>query len=514
MTLDLASLQPDLQAEIAILPPELQDVTLNPEPWEDHDLAERSLHEFVRQMWRYVDPAPFRDNWHLGVICEHLEAVTRGEIQRLLINIPPRHTKSLIVAVMWPAWTWIQRRSDYGLLAGPEVKFMSASYAQTLSVRDSVKCRRLIDSATYQNRWGHRFHLTSDQNTKIRFENNKGGYRVATSVGGALTGEGGDIIIVDDPINAVDADSEITREATLDWWDESMSTRLNDPDAGAYVIIMQRLHHQDLTGHVLDKDQAADADDWTHLCLPARYEHDHPHHWHGDIRTQDGELLWPDRFSEQAIRRLESNLGSYGAAGQLQQRPSPRSGGMFDRAWWADQFVDAAPSGGQAVRGWDLASTTRKKSPWTVGVLMRRVGGDYFIEDIVRVRGTPRTIERTLRTTAETDGHGITQDLPQDPGQAGKSQVQHLVRMLAPYEARYSPESGDKTERAKGLSAQAEARNVYLVRGAWNRAFIEEAALFPNSDYKDQVDGASRSFHRLTRRRGSRGMTAPVLLNA
>ena len=828
--------------------------------WIDQELAERSLHEFTRQMWRFVDPAPFRDNWHMGCIAEHLEAVTRGEISRLVINIPPRHSKSSLVAVMWPAWTWTKRRRDDGLLAGPQVKFMSASYAQTLSVRDSVKCRRLIESPIYQRRWGDRFKLTSDQNTKIRFENNKGGYRIATSVGGALTGEGGDIICfpadeivwtedgpltfgdlvrqrlplrvwsvnlrtgqrelkpitgwhknpgsaivriklndgtsfrctpdhriwtqrgwveaaslsvrdvlpatptlyvqngrvvnavsrrqgpqriarcadvmnvcfgkfrkamagasaavvaatnvdssrrprlapaygadrgfgdavslrqhrvsliasgnvagltasqlrmgdmvtahagavvqligdvfrmsavaqilqptvsriavkmanlltvsrrsdkgqhdglvhferrrgsvstraklwialaegqfqpaagqshwpttmhhcsgqtlnapevrnevvrksgdrspalvefvghatrtycltvadhhnmivgasqatcsncIDDPINAIDAGSEVVRESTNTWFDESMSSRLNDPDAGAFVIIMQRLHHQDLTGHVLDKGD--DKGDWSHICLPARYEHDHPHVFAGDERTRDGELLWPERFSETAISKLERDLGSYGAAGQLQQRPSPREGGMFDRNWW--KIVEAAPAGGQVVRGWDLAGSTEPGSAWTAGCRMRLVDGEYFIEDIMRLRGTPKTVETTIQRTATRDGTTVQIDLPQDPGQAGKAQAQYFVRQLAGFNVRYSLESGAKEVRAEALSAQAEAGNVKLVRGPWNHTFIEEAALFPNSDYSDQIDSASRAFHRLTRRRGMRGMTAPVLLN-
>jgi len=476
------------------LSPTVRTLLENPE-WIEQELAERSLHEFVRQMWRYVDPAPFRDNWHLGVICEHLEAVTRGEIQRLLINIPPRHTKSLIVAVMWPAWTWIQRRRDYGLLAGPQVKFMSASYAQTLSVRDSVKCRRLIDSPTYQERWGHRFKLTSDQNTKIRFENNKGGYRVATSVGGALTGEGGDIIILDDPLNAVDASSETIRQSVLEWWDESMSTRLNDLDAGAYVIIMQRLHHQDLSGHVLDK---AD-EDWVHVCLPARYEHDHPHVFDGDQRTKDRELLWLNRFSESAIRKLEVSLGSYGAAGQLQQRPSPREGGMFDPKWWGDPITRASLSPGVRVRGWDLAASIETGSAYTAGSLMRLAGDEFAIEHMVRVRGTPRAIEDKILETAKADGPHVIIDLPQDPGQAGKAQVAYLKRKLAGYNVRSSLETGSKEFRAGALSAQVEAGNVKLVRGTWNRVFIDEAALFPNSDYSDQVDASSRAFHRLMR---------------
>ncbi len=443
-------------------------------------LAERSLHEFTRQLWRHVDPSSFCDNWHLGAICEYLEAVSRRQIQRLLINVPPRHSKSSLVSVMWPAWTWIHH---------PETRFMAASYAHTLSIRDSVKCRRVIESPVYRRRWGDRFRLTSDQNTKIRFDNDQNGNRLATSVGGALTGEGGDIIIIDDPHNVVEAGSDTVRQATLDWWDESMSNRLNDPQTGAYVLIMQRVHHQDLAGHLLDKGG------WEHLCLPARYEPDHPYVSVRDERTRDGQLLWPERFPDKAVAQLEADLGSYGSAGQLQQRPTPRSGGMFDRGWW-NEIVEAAPCRGYAVRGWDLAASV--SGDWTAGCKMTLKDGTYWIEDMARLRGTPEKVERMIKSVAAQDGKNVLIDLPQDPGQAGKAQVRYLVQQLAGYNVRSSPESGAKEIRAEALSAQAEAGNVKLVRGAWNTAFIDEAAHFPYSDYDDQIDAASRAFHRLT----------------
>ncbi len=463
--------------------PVVHDLLAHPD-WLDQELAERSLREFTRQLWPWVDPSPFRDNWHIGAICEHLEAVSRGEIRRLLVNIPPRHSKSSIVSVMWPAWTWIRH---------PETRFMAASYAQTLSIRDSVKCRRVIESPVYQRRWGDRFRLTSDQNTKIRFDNDRNGYRLATSVGGALTGEGGDIIIIDDPHNVVEAGSNMVRQATLDWWDESMSNRLNDPQTGAYVLIMQRVHHQDLAGHLLHKGG------WETLCFPARYEPDHPHVSKRDERAHEGQLLWPERFPEEAVAQLERDLGSYGSAGQLQQRPTPRSGGMFNRAWWDEEGIinpEAVPCGGRTVRGWDLAASV--SGDWTAGCKMTLKDGVYYIEHMERLRGTPEKVEQMIKAIAAQDGRNVLIDLPQDPGQAGKAQVQYLVKQLAGYNVRYSPESGAKEVRAEALSAQAEAGNVKLVRGDWNSTFIDEAAHFPYSDFDDQIDAASRAFHRLT----------------
>ena len=475
--------------------------------WIDQELAERSLWEFTRQMWSWIDPAPFKDNWHIGCMAEHLEAVNLGQIHFLMINIPPRHMKSINVAVAWPVWTWI--RKPVTRLFGPAVQFLFTSYALSLSIRDSVKCRRLIDSAKFQERWGDRFSLTTDQNTKGLFENNHKGRRLAASVDSQLTGEGGDIIVVDDAHNVREKESEVKRQAALDWWDQSLSNRLNDSVTGAFVVIGQRVHHQDLCGHLLDKGG------WTHLCLPARYESDHPHVSARDRRTKDGELLWPIRFPEKTLRKLEDDLTSYGAAGQMQQRPAPRSGGMFDRNWW--EIVEAAPAGGVAVRGWDLAATEEAagkkiRASWTAGCKMKLSKGTYYIENMNRFRGSPATVERGVKNTAEQDGYSVLVDLPQDPGQAGKAQAQYLVKQLAGFNIRYSPESGAKEVRAEALSAQAEAGNVKLVRGPWNTKFIEEAAFFPNSDFTDQIDAASRAFHRLIKMRRRVSISAPTVI--
>ena len=219
---------------------------------------QKSLRRFILGAWKVVEPAtPFIPGFHLDAICDHLQAVSAGEIRNLLINIPPRHMKSLAVCVFWPAWEWI---------TFPHRRFLFASYAQSLSERDSVRCRRLIESPWYQQHWSDRFTLSSDQNTKLRYDNNFAGCRIATSVGGAATGEGGDYVIVDDPHNVVDRESETKRVEALTWWDETMSTRLNDPKKGSKVIVMQRIHERDLSGHVLAQGG------YDHLYLPAEFE--------------------------------------------------------------------------------------------------------------------------------------------------------------------------------------------------------------------------------------------------
>ena len=303
---------------------------------------EESLYKFIKAGWKWIDPNPYVDGWHLEAIAEHLQAVADGDIRRLIINQPPRTSKSSML-VAFDAWVWAQRNATP--TAGPGVQFLHSSYAQTLSIRDSLKTRRLIESPWYQSLWGDRFQITSDQNTKIRFENNKGGYRLSTSVGGALTGEGGSIIIIDDPHNAVEMESEVVRQGTIDWFDNSLSTRLNNAKTGAMILVMQRLHEDDLTGHIL----ARDYDDWTHLMLPMRADVDrariiYPNviGWE-DPRTEDGELLCPERFDEEAVDLLERQLGPYGAAGQLQQSPSPKGGGIIKRDYWENWDSESFP---------------------------------------------------------------------------------------------------------------------------------------------------------------------------
>lgn len=458
-------------------------------------LAERSLSDFIRLGWRYIDPQTFVSNWHIDAICEHLKAVSEGQSRRLLINIPPRHMKSLGVSVAWPAWTWAQETR--GPLIGPQVRWLFASYAQTLSIRDSVKCRRLIESPWFQEMWGSRFKLTSDQNTKIRFDNDAHGYRLATSVDGALTGEGGDVVVVDDPHNVREAESEAVRNSVLSWWDEAMSTRLNDPKTGAYVVIMQRVHEKDLSGHILARNNG-----WDHLCLPARYEPDHPHVYGGDPRSHPGQLLWPARVGETELSTLERSLGSYGSAGQLQQRPAPREGGLFKRHWF--KIVRAAPANLTRVRAWDLAASEAKQGSdpaYTAGLKMGRApDGTLYIEDVRRAQLSPGGVEAMILNTAREDGKACRISLPQDPGQAGKSQAQYFVKQLFGFNVRTSPETGDKLTRAEPVSAQAEAGNIHLVEGAWNDAFLDEVASFPNGTFKDQVDALSRAFMELGKR--------------
>lgn len=472
------------------------------------EIASRDLHSFIKQSWQAIDPSPFMDNWHLGVISEHLEAVATGQIRNLLINIPPRHMKSIGACVAFPAWVW--QRPHRSSLQGPQVRFLFSSYAQTLSTRDSVKCRRLIESAWYQDRWGERFQLTSDQNTKTRFENDQGGYRIATSVEGVATGDGGDIICIDDPHNANEVESETTREGVISWWRETMSTRLNDKQTGAYIVIMQRLNERDLAGHILVNNTDKE---WVHLCLPARYERNHPFVYGPDPRTRDGEPLWKNRFPDSALKSLEKSLGSYAVAGQMQQRPAPREGGMIKRQWF--QFVHAVPAGARRVRGWDFAGTDELQSDDPDYTSSARVSYDregvFYLDDVTYQREQGLQVEISLRNIASQDGKKTEIYIPQDPAQAGKYQAVQFVRRLAGFlihKVPYSGTSSGKTARASVWAVQAEAGNFKIVvppgtdvLPEWVERFLESACNFPNARHDDDIDAVSMAVEGLLTKR-------------
>lgn len=470
----------------------------------DRELAGRSLREFVRLAWPIVEPStPFVPGWHIDAIIEHLEAVTRGQIRNLLINVPPRHMKSLLVSVFWPAWDWIQH---------PERRWLYSSYAAQLSIRDSVKCRRLIESPWYQRNWGALFSLTSDQNTKGRFDNNRSGYRLSTSVGGAVTGEGGDRIVCDDPHNVQEAESDSIRKMTLDWYDVVMSTRVNDPKTASQVVVMQRCHQQDLSGHLLEKGG------WDHLCLPAEYEGTKcvtSIGW-SDPRTEHAELLWQERFGRPEIESLKISLGSYAAAGQLQQRPSPAEGGLLKRHWWRYWQMEESnfplvlvrfPDGSQQsiaaavvvnideiIQSWDCSFKDLETSDYVVGQVWGRIGSSYLLLDQVRGRmDFPATVKAFRKLSAKWP---YCAKFVEDKAN-GSAVVQMLAHEIVGIIA-VNPEGG-KVSRAAAASPLVEAGNVYLPHpqfGPWVNDFIEECAAFPTGAHDDQVDAMTQALLR------------------
>jgi predicted phage terminase large subunit-like protein len=451
---------------------------------EDREACAGNLGEFIRRAWHVLEPTQhYVHGWHMDAISEHLEAVTRGQINRLLINVPPGTMKSMATGVFWPAWEW-------GPMGMQSMRFIGASHEEGLATRDSVKMRRLVQSEWFQDRWPLR--MVGDQNAKTYFENEATGWRQACPVR-SMTGRRGDRVTWDDPHSVEDAHSEAALGEANRVFRETLPTRLNSPEHSAIVVVMQRLSEKDVSGIILAEDFG-----YVHLCLPMEYEGPRGANGIGfvDPRSEPGELLFPARFPREVVDRDKKIMGPYAVAGQLQQRPAPPSGGEFEPD--LIEVVDAVPAGvEQWVRGWDLGATEGGGDP-TAGVRLGRLrDGRYIVTSVVREFFGTTKRDRLIKATASGDGVRVQQSLPQDPGQAGKGQVAGLAAMLAGHDVHASPETGDKVVRARPFASQVNAGNVLMLRGAWNTEFIEELRLFPNGLHDDQVDGASRAFNQL-----------------
>jgi predicted phage terminase large subunit-like protein len=450
----------------------------------EREACRRSLSTFIRRAWSVLEPGQtYAHGWHIDAIAEHLEAVTNGQIRRLLINVPPGTMKSMAVGIFWPAWEWGPRNM-------PHVRFIGASHEEGLATRDNMRMRRLVASEWYQRLWP--LAMVSDQNAKTYFENERTGWRQSCPVR-SMTGRRGDRVAWDDPHSVEDAHSVASLAETERIFNETLPTRLNNPDASAIVIVMQRLSVKDVSALAIERG-------YEHLCLPMEYEGPRAATSIGfvDPRTKPGELLFPQRFPAPVVAQLKRELKSeYAIAGQLQQRPVPATGGIIK----ADLIgiVDAVPHGVRRwCRGWDLAST-EGGGDWTVGVKIGALAdGRYVIADVRREQFGTHKRDQLLKATAQADGQGIRQSIPQDPGQAGKSQVAAFAALLAGYSLHFSPESGDKVTRADPFASQVNAGNVVMVKAPWNDALREELRIFgPGASTDDQVDACARAFNGL-----------------
>lgn len=306
--------------------------------------CENSFYHFVQTAFSVVEPGTtFIGNWHIEAICNHLDAMLMGHIKNLIINIPPGCMKSFLLSVLFPAWVWIH---------DPTQCFMYASYDQKLSTRDSVRCRQLLDSDWYRDNWGTSFFLTSDQNEKTKFMNNRGGWRIATSTRGRGMGEHPHWLMVDDANNTAKANSETDRLYVADeWWDGAMSSRGRMLQGHHRVCQQQRVHPGDLTGHICkkfggDSLTLLDPGEWYHLRLPMRYEaelHCVTPIFEDPRKGQEGALLWPNGFNEALVNAIALEMGPVTAAGQLQQRPTVAGGTLF-KAQWLKTIEPLAPT--------------------------------------------------------------------------------------------------------------------------------------------------------------------------
>jgi len=467
--------------------------------------------------WHVLEPrSRFINNWHIDAVCKHLTAMANGEIRNLIILMPPRCEKSLLCAVFFPMWLWAERN--------PSARFIYASYAERLAVRDGDKCRRLIQSPWFQRNYGHKFALAADQNTKHKFENDKTGCRISVGVGGVVTGEGADYACVDDAHKALESESQAARERVKLFWNETLSTRGNNPATFCKLIVGQRVHERDLAQDQIERNLGYEV-----LSLPMEYEIEEAKRATSlgfvDPRTDEGELLWEKRFPRAEVEALKRQLGAYGTAAQLQQRPAPREGGMFKRSWF--EIVDALPETNMRwVRYWDKAFT-EGGGAFTAGGLMGMCDVDktdnygnpyiahvFYLADVVRGQWEPGARDEVILRTAHEDrasGRRVKIFIEQEPGPMGRDANRALIAKLAGFDVGSDVARANKALRAEPLAAQCSVGSVKLLRGAWNEPYLAEMAMFPHGAYKDQADMTSGAFNRLLKLGGTKEFTAAQL---
>lgn len=439
-------------------------------------MCKRSLAAFAKRAWHVLEPtADLKWGWALDAICLHLEAVTSGEITRLLMNVPPGCMKSLLTGVIWPAWEW-------GPKGMPEMRYVGTAHEEGLAIRDSRRCRDLIKSEWYQELWP--IELSRDLDGKREFGNTSKGVRQARSFT-SLTGVRGDRVILDDPISADNANSEAKLEAARVTFTETLPTRVNS-EKSAIVVIMQRLNEGDVSGVIMDMGLP-----YVHLCIPMRFEPERrcttAIGW-TDPRTKEGELMFPERFGEQQVSELESTLGSYGAAGQLQQRPSPRGGGMIKTSWF--RYWSVLPALEYRAIFADTANKTGKENDFSVFQAWgRSILGEAVMID--QIRGKWEAPELLIQARAfwlkHQPGKTVLRGMFVEDKASGTGLIQTLRREGIPILP--IPRDNDKVSRGYDSSPFIESGNVLLPQDApWVSDFLAEASSFPNGANDDQMD--------------------------
>lgn len=478
-------------------------------------LAEASFGEFFRQAWPSMESRPYLHNWHVDVVAEHLEAVYRGEIRRLVINIPPRFLKSLEVSVAFPAWVWMKQ---------PGFKLIRGSYDMRLSTRDNVKTRDLILSPWYQRLWGDRFAMKGDQNVKTRFENTRGGHQYATSPGTSATGDGCDMMIADDPSAADDAWNAAALIRAAEWWDQTMSSRLDDPKTGRRVVVMQRIGENDLTAHVLR------GGGYVHLEIPHEYTPKkvypvdykpapNPIAWE-DPREEPGDLLHPERIGPAERDELKgaNGLGTWGYEAQYNQNPTPIGGGLIKEHWlnywqfpgmnlppvrvqmeapdgsvvWIEKHpVDLPEAFEEEIQVWDLTFDDTPKSDFVAGQHWGRNDAQKFLLDQIHGRMSfTKTIAAMLDAAEKWPNATAKVVEKKANGAAALDTLKNKIEGLIAYD----PGDKSKEKRVALVSPQFEAGNVFVPHPsirAWVPAYVTEAKNFPKVTNDDQIDATT-----------------------
>lgn len=489
--------------------------------------CEMSLAEFVKAAWHIIEPGqPYVHGWHIDFICAHLEAITDGVLNdddtfynRLLVNIPPGTMKSLLIGVFWPAWEWGPRNM-------PHMRYVCASHSLDLAIRDSLRMRRLVTDSWYQEHWGDRVKITGDQNAKAKFETTATGFRQACAFTG-ITGYRGDRVIVDDPHSVDDANSDAKRETVTNLFKEAVTSRLNNPDRSAIVVVMQRLHEADVSGVILDNDMGYD-----HIMLPMRFDPNRScvtRLGYADPREIDGELLFEARFPLHVVERDEAAMGPYATAGQYAQSPEPRGGGIVKDSWWKLWDKPEYPGIEYIVASLDTAYTTKSEndpSALTIwGVFS--ASGDQASTRMVDRYG--RTIE--MASAGQSEALGATAKVMMMYAWQGKLEIGELVVKVEEICTRmrvdlllienkaaghsvaqelrrvfnscnfavqmYDPKTLDKVARLYSIQHIFSEGMVYAPNKDWAEMVIRQTSSFPRGAHDDLVDTVSMGLKHL-----------------
>ena len=459
-----------------------------------------NLPAFTQRCFQTVVPGQeFRSNWHIEAIAHELERCRHGETRRLIITLPPRNLKSVCASVAFPAFV---------LGHDPSTRIVCASYSQDLTAKHARDCRAVIESSWYRQLFpGTR--IDPRKNAEGEFETTAKGYRLGTSVGGTLTGRGGSVIIIDDPLKPAEAMSETKRKSVSDWYDSTLSSRLDNKKEDVIILIMQRLHVDDLVGHVLERGEP-----WTHLNLPAIA--DAPQEISLGTgtyyRRAEGEVLHPAREPMSVLDDLRATMGSQSFSAQYQQAPVPPGGAMIKGDWLRryDRLPDPKP-GAQIVQSWDTASKASKTNDYSVCTTWLIQGSDYYLLDVFRQRLEFPDLRR--RIVAHAELHAAKAVLIEDAG-SGTALIQDMR-----HEGKIRPiairPDGDKLVRLEGQSAVIEAGHVLLPeKASWIGDFLVEMLSFPFGRYDDQVDSVSQflNWAAVQRRRPDVIIAPPILV--
>jgi predicted phage terminase large subunit-like protein len=445
--------------------------------------ARRYFREFLRQAWPIIEPGrPYQHNWHIDLICDTIQAATEGRLtlpdgritRRILINIPPRCSKSTIVAVMWPAWRFI---------AEPHLRWMAASHSYDFAVRDNQKCRQIIQSEWYRKRWPH-VRLKRDQNTKDKFETTENGFRMAASPKSATTGEGGDVLLFDDPHALMDAYSEAARNESIRFWTEAMPSRLNDQKTGLRLVIGQRVHENDLSQTCIKQGT------YYHLCLPARFRSDHPYRHPQDPRTKEGEAIDKARLSEEVIADIAAEERPATMAAQYDQDPEPADGDVF-KAEWMQYYTRLPDHFDRMLQSWDMAFKDSKANSFVAGHVWGQKGSSlYLVARVCEHLSFTRSVEAVKRMTQRyPQAHAkLIEDKANGPAiiDALKSSIGGIIAV--------SPR-GSKEARAAAITPYWQAGNVELPAPLLDpdiSTFTKALLKFPNGS-TDEIDAMSQA---------------------